>query len=125
MASVFLIIMKSKIYYFLLLVTVFFCNIALAQTSITASSYFCDFEDVNENDNWVLNNGTKAAQCKNKWYIGNPGASMGERGLFISCNQGQTADYVNSAVSIVSFRELTLEAGDYELSFDWRAGGIR
>ena len=116
--------MKSKIYYFLLLFAVSFCNEIFAQSSAIASSYFCDFEDAAENSNWELKVGLFADKCANKWYIGEPGsANNGENGLFVSCDNGLTSDYTNKAVMVMAYRELTLEAGDYELSFDWKAGG--
>ena len=116
--------MKSKIYYFLLLFAVSFCSEIFAQSSVVASSYFCDFEDAVENDKWELSVGRMAEKCANKWYIGKPGsANNGENGLFVSCDNGQTSDYTNKAVTVIAYRELTLAAGDYELSFDWKAGG--
>ena len=115
--------MKSKIYYFFLLVAVSFCNIVLAQDNTVVSSYFCDFEDVSEYDNWEVNSGPKGPRCINKWYFGKPGANEGEAGLFISGYEGRNADYTNSNATIISYRKLTLEAGVYDFAFDWRAGG--
>lgn len=118
--------MKFNKIYYLLFFTVLFCNGMLAQNSLTASNtYFCDFEDSSENDVWraTLNTGSKGPLCANKWYIGKPGANRGEMGLFISGDNGQTANYQNKNVTVIAYRKLKLDAGDYEFSFDWRAGG--
>lgn len=116
--------MKFSKFSFVIFFAVLFCDVILAQSLVTASSYFCDFEDAVENDKWELKVGAFAEKCANKWYIGKPGsANNGEAGLFISCDNGVTSNYTNTAVMVMAYRELTLEAGDYELSFDWKAGG--
>ena len=116
--------MKFSKFSIVIFFAVLFCDVMLAQASVEASSYFCDFEDAVENDKWKLKVGAFAEKCANKWYIGKPGsANNGEAGLFISCDNGVTSNYTNTAVTVMAYRELTLEAGDYELSFDWKAGG--
>ena len=116
--------MKFSKFSIVIFFAVLFCDVMLAQASVEASSYFCDFEDAVENDKWKLKVGAFAEKCANKWYIGKPGsANKGEAGLFISCDNGVTSNYINTAVTVMAYRELTLEAGDYELSFDWKAGG--
>ncbi len=116
--------MKLEKYSFILFLVVWgWSAVMFAQTIQTSNSYFCDFEDISEDVNWQLNTGPKGSLCANKWYVGKPGANKGERGLFISGDGGYTSDYKNSGVTIIAYRELTFDAGDYELSFDWRAGG--
>ena len=106
--------MKFSKFSFVIFFAVLFCDVILAQSSVTASSYFCDFEDAVENDKWELRVGAFAEKCANKWYIGKPGsANNGEAGLFISCDNGVTSNYTNTAVMVMAYRELTLEAGDY------------
>ena len=112
----------------LLFIIILFCgfittNQLLAKTEITSNSYRTDFEDVEEHGQWELNRGPLGSQCANKWSFGQPGANDGLFGLFASSN-ASTADYVNKGVSVVALRTLTLDAGEYELSFDWRAGGL-
>ena len=115
--------MKLKRFSFFLFFTFLLCDVLLAQSTV-ASSYFCDFEDAVENEKWELKVGLHADKCANKWYIGKPGsANNGENGLYVSCDNGLTSDYTNKAVMVMAYREITLEAGDYELSFDWKAGG--
>lgn len=94
-----------------------------AQTVVTSKSYKTDFEDNKEHQNWKLNSGPKGKDCVNKWYIAGAGANGGEYGLFVSGDGGTTNDYVNRPVSVVAYRSITLDAGYYEISFDWQAGG--
>ncbi len=116
--------MRFNKFSFIILFAVCFCNVIFAQSSEIASSYFCDFEDAEENEKWMLNVGVFGPKCANKWYIGKPGAANGgEAGLFVSCDSAVTSNYTNKAVTVIAYRELTLAAGDYELSFDWKAGG--
>lgn len=116
--------MKFSKFGFAVFFTVLLFDVMFAQSSVVADSYFCDFEDSAENNKWELKVGAFAERCANKWYIGEPGATnKGEAGLFISCDNGLTSNYTNKAVMVMAYRELTLEAGDYELSFDWKAGG--
>ena len=84
--------------------------------------YQCDFEDINERANWQLNNGLHGDKCINKWYIGKLGANGGDYGLFVS-NDGISNNYSANALTVVSTRSVTLDAGDYEFSFDWQAAG--
>lgn len=95
-----------------------------AQTVLISDYYQTDFEDQAEYVNWRLNTGTRGGICANRWYIGEPGANIGKGGLYISGDNGATNKYVNTPVSVVAYRSFTLDAGYYELSFDWQAGGL-
>lgn len=112
----------------LLFIIILFCgflttNQLFAKTELTSTTYRTDFEDSEEREKWVLNQGPLGSSCANKWYIGKPGANEGMFGLFAAANES-SADYVNKGVSVVAVRTLTLDPGDYELSFDWKAGGL-
>ena len=56
--------------------------------------YQCDFEDAQENTQWVLNWGARGPLCESKWYIGSPGqfGLVGDSGLYVS-SDGQNATY--------------------------------
>ena len=89
--------------------------------------YQCDFEDENERKQWVLNTGNQGPRCENKWYIGAAGnhAPDAQYGLFIS-NDGVNATYTaEKTMFVVSYRELTIPAGEYDIFFDWRCQGKR
>ena len=89
--------------------------------------YQCDFEDEEERELWLLNNGPRANKCPNKWYIGQAGNTTqeGAYGLFISDTTDQTlATYSGSTnMYTVAARNLDLPEGDYTLYFDWLAKG--
>ncbi|MGN0186267.1 MAG: hypothetical protein ACI392_00775 [Paludibacteraceae bacterium] len=89
------------------------------------SSYKCDFEDETENARWVLNYAKNAnIVWKNQWYIGEATAYGGSKSLYISADLGATAGYtVEMANLMVAYRELTLEAGTYNITFEWKALG--
>ena len=63
----------------LLFIIILFCgflttNQLFAKTELTSTTYRTDFEDSEEREKWVLNQGPLGSSCANKWYIGKPGA---------------------------------------------------
>ena len=106
---------------FLILTACVFANI-IAQTS---HSYQCDFESAAENANWNLNTPKNEGYTwVNLWSIGNGASALGAQSLYISADGGATAGYKKTESRIViAWREMTLEAGRYDLSFDWMCGG--
>ena len=106
---------------FLFLVALF-VNSIFAQTIVTSKSYETDFEDEAEREKWTLNVGTYGSKCVNRWFWGQAGANGGTNGLFLS-KDGISNDYEGQGVSVVAMRTIILDKGDYELSFDWKAGG--
>ncbi len=90
-------------------------------SSVASLPYECDFEDVAENANWVLENGTQA----NKWYIGTAANNGGANGLYISSNNGVSNTYnTNSETYSYAYRPIEVEeAGHYDISFDWKSNG--
>lgn len=105
-------------------IIVVFANSLLAQTIVTSKCYETDFEDDSEWQNWELNRGPLGSECANKWYFGKLGTNRGQRGLYVS-NDGLSNKYVGKGVSVVALRKIILEKGNYELSFDWQAGGVK
>lgn len=106
-----------------LLLLVVHCALCIAHCQNSGViTYQCDFEDSAEHANWQVNVGNQGAQCVNKWYFGKPGSNGGDYGLFVS-KDGTSNDYEASALSVVAYRSLVLDAGEYEFSFDWRAAG--
>lgn len=88
-------------------------------------SYSCDFEDAAENANWVLNKPkNEAYSWVNLWTIGSATASLGRQSMYISPNEGAQAGYARTESRImIAWRELNLEAGHYDVAFDWMCGG--
>ncbi len=103
--------------------------IALA-TALTAAaqlphSYSCDFEDAAENSQWNLNKPKNENYTwVNQWVIGDKVASLGDSSLYISPDGGTHVGYTNSDSRImIAWRNLELEAGRYDIAFDWMCGG--
>lgn len=99
-------------------------------TAVTAAaqkphSYVCDFENATENAQWVLNyTKNSSATFNNKWAIGNAVSSLGMQSMYISPNDGISAGYTRGESRImIAWRELDLEAGRYDIAFDWMCGG--
>lgn len=88
-------------------------------------TYYCDFEDATENANWYLNkSGNASLVWENKWTIGGVVAALGEQSMYISSDGGTNATYKKTTSNImIAYRELTLEAGRYDVAFDWMCGG--
>lgn len=88
-------------------------------------SYQCDFEDDAENAQWELNKTINPAfTWDNKWAIGSSVASLGQQSMYISPDEGAHVGYTRTtSCIIVAWRELQLEAGRYDLAFDWMCGG--
>ena len=89
---------------------------------IVAPPYTEDFEG---NTSCWMREGTDGT---NQWVIGatvNHGDGDGHA-LYISRDGGTTDGYsVSSASSVYAYRLLSLEAGNYTVSFDWKANGER
>ena len=83
--------------------------------------YNCGFEDAIENGNWRYANGTT---YKNKWYIGTGTKNGGIKSLYISSDNGTSNTYTSGSSYVYAYREIDFEtAGDYTISFDWKARG--
>jgi hypothetical protein len=113
----------NKILSIFLFLSFLFVNSLFSQTIYNSKGYQCDFEDTNEYVKWKRNTGPLGNDCANKWYFGKPGANGGEAGLYVSCDS-LTNNYNKSGVSVIAYREFTFDAGSYEISFDWQAGGL-
>ena len=99
------------------------CVWAAMLSAQTVPNYICDFEDPLQNAQWVLNPGTFGEKSPNKWYIGTATQNGGKNSLYISSSKGDTANYTNSSYCMMAYTEITLEAGTYQLGFDWKAMG--
>ena len=83
--------------------------------------YSCGFEEVDECEQWIFANGTQT----NKWHVGSAASNGGSSGLYISNDNGVTNAYsiINTSY-VYAYRTFNLmQAGDYSLSFDWKANG--
>ena len=111
--------LKKLLYIWLVL------GMAVTAAAQLPHSYYCDFENEAENAQWVLNkSGNASLVWENKWTIGGAEAALGEQAMYISYDGGTTAGYKKTTSNImIAYRELTLEAGRYDVAFDWMCGG--
>lgn len=89
-----------------------------AQTQFT-----CDFEDAAQNQLWQLNPGPHGSRCVNIWHIGTGANNGGRNGIYISADGGKTPSYILDPDFTTTYIDVPLDAGVYELSFDWKCGG--
>ena len=81
--------------------------------------YTCDFENMNENLQWKIVNGTQT----NKWYIHSLGSES--TALYVSSNNGVNNTYnVNMASNVWAYRDFIFpDSAEFTLSFDWLCHG--
>ncbi|MBQ2575207.1 MAG: fibronectin type III domain-containing protein, partial [Bacteroidales bacterium] len=96
-------------------------NISIKVNEVATIPYICDFEDADENANWILANENQT----NQWYIGSAANNGGENGLYISDDDGTSNEYdINSPSVVYAYRTIDIDEDDiYEISFDWRSNG--
>ena len=105
--------------------------VTIAAMAHLPHSYLCDFEDAAENAQWNLNTPKNENYTwVNTWTIGSGVSSLGTQSLYISADGGATAGYATATLAtspksciMIAWRKMTLEAGRYDLSFDWMCGG--
>ena len=116
--------MKTLNKILLLFVLLLLHTTLFAQTIESSIGFQTDFEDEEERGKWILNPGLYGSKCANQWFWGSLGANGGDYGLFISGDQGATNSYEPIGTTVLAYRTFTFDKGDYELSFDWQAGGL-
>jgi len=120
------IIMNRIVTYLLLVICqlVWVANEALgAAITMADLPYLCDFEDASENANWTLNPSINTITTTNAWVIGDALAYTGERSLYVSQDGGVTNTYASTNNVLLAYRDITLEAGDYDVAYDWTGMG--
>jgi len=78
------------------------------------------FENATENTLWTLV--TDQNNASNSWAIGSAQFLSGSKSLYVSSDNGTTADYLDAATSVlIAYRDFTLPAGaTYSFYFDYR-----
>lgn len=94
-------------------------NVSGAAITMVDLPYLCDFEDAAENANWTLNPSVNTITTDNRWVIGSAVAYTGERSLYVSKDGGETSTYASTNNVLLAYRDITLEAGDYDVAYDW------
>ena len=95
-------------------------NYTTTQTPINQFPYTNGFEDAKENALWQFKQDTKT---NNHWYIDTAYVKDGEKALYISNDEGKTADYESKASYSWAYRAIDLKEGSYTLTFDWIGKG--
>ena len=89
-------------------------------TQAQSFSYSCDFDGDSDTAGWVFVNGTQS----NKWCIGTATNNSGTKSMYVSNDNGSSTNYTNSATQFsYAYREVTLDAGGYFISYDWKCYG--
>lgn len=111
--------MKIQISILMLLVSMGVCSQTPANITFP---YFCSFEDPDENDNWVLNSSNQLDGCNDRWNIGGATFTDGLNSLYISCDNGNTANFGFTPNVVVAYREIVFPKTNknYTFSFDWK-----
>ncbi len=99
------------------------CAIVGVQVLHAQAMFTCDFEDSLQNKQWVLVSGDMADEIPNKWVIGEAVNNGGKQSLYISADGGKTATYAQHNSYAICHMDVTLNAGTYDLSFDWQGMG--
>ena len=86
-------------------------------------SFSFEESELAELSQWVLNPGAEASQCLDKWKIGEATHSDGHRAAYISCNNGEDANFAVTTNIQYMYRDFTLPAGQYDCTFDIRCIG--
>ena len=83
--------------------------------------YYCDFETASERDGWFM----PAGNLTTRWFVDTAANNTagGTYALYISQDSGRTNTGGNQWVGAYAWRDVNLEAGDWTVSFDWRAVG--
>lgn len=117
--------MKRFLSIFLVLVVISLFSLQTTAQSLISAPYSMGFEleDSVELANWVLNPGANASRCVDQWYIGESVRSDGRQSLYISCDQGVSAEFGVAKNVQYAYRDFVLEKGPYEISFDWACVG--
>lgn len=75
--------------------------------------------------NWHLNPGVQAVGCRDQWYVGEAVKSDGHRSMYISCDTARSAQFWWKPCLQYVYRDVELEPGTYDVSFDWLCVGAR
>lgn len=125
--------MVKKLFIFIML------GVGTISSVLAGVVYRGNFETAAEREQWVrtvyrasiAGDEASAASCESKWYIGKPGQfefrSSDQNGLYISsdADSARAVYTVNSQTGyrVMTYRDMTLDAGHYSMIFSWRANG--
>ncbi len=93
----------------------------LAIAPVSDFPYSCDFEFSEDRQGWYLPSGNLSTM----WYIDTAvnNTQNGQYSLYISQDGGLTNTGGDEWMGAYAYRDFNLEAGDWSITFDWRAVG--
>ena len=78
-------------------------------------NYSCNFDSDSDTAGWVFVNGSQS----NQWAIGTATNNSGTKSMYVSNDNGVSNSYTNSSTTFCyAYREVTLDAGNYVLTYD-------
>ena len=82
--------------------------------------YFCDFESSDERAGWIV-----PGSLSTRWCMGTAvnNTTAGQYALYVSQDNGSTNTGGDDWIGTYVYRDVNLTAGDWVISFDWRAYG--
>lgn len=95
-----------------------FCTLFLAGAD---EVYICDFENPAQWQQWKTKQSRVAPNTQ--WFIGGAERTYGTTSLYVTKDNGLTADYDKKTYGIPAYVQLPLDTGNYRISFDWKADG--
>ena len=98
-----------------------FSLLAWSQNPATGLPYECSFEESEDLSAWQLNPRTQSAV--DQWIFGTAVHSEGRRALYISSDGQNDVMGKTSNVTVAYLRYKFPEAGNYDVSFDWKGTG--
>ena len=93
----------------------------LTKEPVSYFPYFCDFEFASDRSGWIIPTGNLTT----RWYIDTAvnNTPQGQYALYVSQDSGATNTGGNEWIGTYAYRDLNLVAGDWSVTFDWRAYG--
>jgi hypothetical protein len=108
--------MKKQVLRLLLAGTMFLVPwVTQAQTI----GFTCGFENDSDTAGWTIYNGSQPSV----WTIGTAVNNGGTKSLYVSDDGGTSNNYSGGTSIVYAVKTISLDAGGYELSYDWRCQG--
>ena len=124
---------KLKIFLFCFLQLFFFTIVAQNTTYEIDLPFFCGFEEESENQNWVIESGSNAKKCVDKWKIGNLDYREGYQSLYITSDGNKSTNFGVKPNCVIAYRPFVIHRPDsvqtqrcrINISFSWKGGVLK
>jgi len=88
-------------------------------TQAQTIGFTCGFENDSDTAGWTIYNGSQPSV----WTIGTAVNNGGTKSLYVSDDGGTSNNYSGGTSIVYAVKTISLDAGGYELSYDWRCQG--